>query len=808
MRQRSRSFDAQGSPEVRAADVGRRLLAAPELSHVLEEVVRGACETSGAERALLRLYSSRTRLFEPRAFAGCDDRLMRELSNADVRADRFGARNDGDERQFVVDTTRYERGGFPDRALCRDRSPGLLLCFLPSTGSEPCGYLALEIPPGEMPAWARAQHRSLAALASMASLAVESALLRGSLDQKGVELSLASEKLKDVQRLKDNFMAVVSHELRTPLTSIKAYAEMMSRALKSARPEIVSEFTSVILNESDRLDQVFNDILRVSDLENGRPYIVTDELDLMAALRDLLEEQRDEFRQAEISLALEASTDSLPLRADRAGLREVIGHLLDNARKFTEPGGHVVLRVQHGVSAVRLEVEDDGVGIPLDESKRVFERFHQVENGSTRRFGGQGLGLTICRDIVRRHGGQISAESVPAGGTRIIVLLPSKGVVIQPKNLKDLDSSERIHREEFLHLLISFVAETMQVHTTSLMLVDSEEDRLFVEAAVGLADDVVRSVRVRKGEGIAGHVWEQEESLLIRDITMDPRFAGRINHAQYRRNSLLSVPLLRDGECIGVLNVNNKNNGEDCLDEDLYILESIAERIVQALIDFDEFRVGHEKLAGDNAAMSAIIDFGRSRGGLLSQRLRRIGFDIGSELGLDDERLRELGLALRIYDLGLSSVDAEILRKVTPLTAAERQAVDEHVHMGARLGQGFQLPPGVLKLLVHHHENYNGSGYPSGLKGEAIPLGARIVRLVDSAHGALTDRPGRGAWGLDELDELVEREAGRVFCPRVAPIFLRLLREAREELEGLLEKPSDAHLVSEEPELAGAPKGY
>jgi hypothetical protein len=799
--------DGNAWPAAGSGELGRRLLQGGELSQVLQNIVEGVRATLGAERVLLRLYNSRTRLFEPRAFAGCDDQLIHELSNADVSLDQVTSLMDTVGSQFVLGGDALERSVFPDRQLRRARSWGILLCDLPAAGSGPQGYLAVEVPPGAPADWATSQEQTLSCMAAMASLAISSARLHGRLEQKGVELSLASEKLKDVQKLKDNFVGVVSHELRTPLTSIKAYAEMMSRAMESAKPETVSEFTKVILHESDRLEQAFNDILKVSELENSRAHLITDEMDLMVMLREVLDEQRDEFRQAELSIALEAPTEVMPVRADRAGLREVLFHLLENARKFTEPGGRVILRLRHGVSAVRIEVEDDGVGIPEDELRRVFERFHQVDNGSTRRFGGQGLGLTICRDIVRRHGGQIWAEAGQEKGARIVVLLPSKGVVIQPMQLKSLDASEKIHREEFLHLLISFVAETMQVHTTSLMLVDKADERLYVEAAVGLADDIVRSVRLRKGEAIAGHVWETNRSLLIGDITRDPRFTGRLNHAQYKRNSLLSVPILRGGDCIGVLNVNNKNSGEDCGEEDLLLLEAIAARAEHALRDFDVFRVGHRRLVADNAALSAIIDLGRGRGSRLRHRLGGMGFDTGRRLGLDAAGLRQLSLGLRIYDLGLSVVDAEILRKVTPLTPGERRSVDDHVHAGAELAQGIELPPGILKILVHHHENSDGTGYPDGLSGEAIPLGARIVRLVDFAHGALTDRPGRLAWDLDSLEELVERESGKVFCPRVTPIFLGLLREGRAEVELLLKQPSETQRVCEEPEFAYVPQG-
>jgi len=789
-------IDAPAPP----AELGRRLLAAGDLGSTLQAVADGLAEALGVERVLLRVYNARTELFEPRAFSGCEPELVHELSNADVTLGQLGGLLGSTPDPVVLLRERIIESSFADRHLCRAYSDGLLLAPFPPTETGPQGYAVVEIPPGSQPHWGDKQVEAFGRLTSMAALAIEAARLRGRLEHKSMELSLASEKLKDLQELKDNFVATVSHELRTPLTSVKAYAEMILRAGDEIELKTVREFTGVIMAESDRLEQVCADVLKISQLESGRAHMVQEDMDFAELVREVADEFSDAIREADLSMALSGVSDVVDIRADRVGLRQVLEHLMDNAIKFTPPAGRIDVRLREGVGVLRVEVEDTGIGIPEREQARIFERFHQVENGSTRPYGGQGLGLTICRDIVRWHGGRIWAESTGENGSRLVMLLPSKGVVIQPSGLRDLGPAERMHREGFLHLLVGFVAETIGAHTTSIMLIDDEHDRLYVEAAVGLADEVVRHVRQRKGEGIAGYVWETNRSLLVQDIEEDARFPGRLNRAQYSDGSLLSVPLLDGDKCIGVINVNNKADGDGFTEEDRLLLEAISERVATALLSYDQYQSHFRRLNVSNAALSAIVDLGRDRGGALRQRLSSIGFETAQALGLQTDELRALAFALRTYDLGLSQVNDDILLKFTPLSPQERASVEEHVRAGAELAKGLELPAPVLKVLVHHHEDFDGGGYPDGLSGEAIPLAARIVRLVDFCRGASSDRPGRAAWSFDEIEKALESGIGAQFCPRVTPIFLRLMREGQDELEAILSSGRAAELVAVGPE--------
>jgi len=194
-----------------------------------------------------------------------------------------------------------------------------------------------------------------------------------------------------------------------------------------------------------------------------------------------------------------------------------------------------------------------------------------------------------------------------------------------------------------------------------------------------------------------------------------------------------------------------------------------------------------------------MLDVGRERQSAIRELFAKVGVTNGRRLGLDEEQLRSLAYALRTYDVGLNEISGRILRKVTPLSRDERQRIEEHVRLGAELVADLEPSPQVRKLILHHHENVDGSGYPDGLRGEAIPVGARIVRLVDVLSALLQDRPFRSAVPLGPAIGLVEEGVGQAYCPRVTPVFLEVVDENASRIREVLapvtaESPAEIEL--------------
>ncbi|WP_355659930.1 sensor histidine kinase [Halomonas salifodinae] len=245
----------------------------------------------------------------------------------------------------------------------------------------------------------------------------------------GEELRAANERLRELDRLKDEFVAMVSHELRTPLTSIRAFAEILrdGKDLPDAKRE---QFLEVVVQESQRLSRLIEEILDLARLESGRLTLNPQRLDLAVLARHGL--AAVERLQAERGVTLESSieVEEAWVVGDPDRLAQVIINLLDNAGKFADDDQpRVRLTLSRQKAHYRLAVEDNGPGIAEDERERVFEKFHQIkqQQGGKRRHRpkGSGLGLPISRGIVAHLGGRLWVEPAPTlGGASLIMELP------------------------------------------------------------------------------------------------------------------------------------------------------------------------------------------------------------------------------------------------------------------------------------------------------------------------------------------------------------------------------------------------
>jgi len=248
------------------------------------------------------------------------------------------------------------------------------------------------------------------------------------LEESNVKLGAANEELKELDRLKSDLLANVSHELRTPLTAIKGYTDYILERKLGPISEKQEKGLVVVQRNLDRLSKSINALLDFSRMDVGRislniqPFVLGPLVDLIhTSLRSELEKKRLSFR-AELEPELPA------IIADREKVSAVLENLIINAIKFTPEGGSIAVSAARRPGAARpsaeIRVADTGVGIPPDQIGKVFNRFHQVDGSSTRRFGGVGLGLAIVKSILEAHGATIEVESQPGRGTAFRFVLP------------------------------------------------------------------------------------------------------------------------------------------------------------------------------------------------------------------------------------------------------------------------------------------------------------------------------------------------------------------------------------------------
>ena len=260
------------------------------------------------------------------------------------------------------------------------------------------------------------------------------------LEQRVAERTAALEQaladLKEMDRLKSEFLSNISHELRTPLTPIKGYLPVLLREefgpLTSSQRRVLGHIAQSV----DRLHRLIDDLLTFMQWESGEIGLALGGASVAKVVEEALARAAAGVEEKGVEVTTEIAADLPQIRADAAALARALGHLVENAVKFTPQGGHVTVTARlvqpsplpPGPPAprqfVELAVRDTGIGIPSEAIPRIFERFYQVDSSSTRQHGGTGLGLAIVKRILDAHAAPIAVESLPGQGTTFSIRLP------------------------------------------------------------------------------------------------------------------------------------------------------------------------------------------------------------------------------------------------------------------------------------------------------------------------------------------------------------------------------------------------
>ena len=260
-----------------------------------------------------------------------------------------------------------------------------------------------------------------------------SAMAKGDLDERvpvssqdevgrlAVAFNQMADELAEVDRQRRDLVANVSHELRTPISALRATLENLDDGVVQPDPPLIA----TMLAQTERLQRLVGQLLDLSRLESGATPLHL----LRFPVADLLEAVADEgaLHAPSVTFTVDVEPAMLALDGDPERLHQVIANLTDNAARFTPEGGEIVLRARRDGEVVRLEVLDEGPGIPPEVMSRVFERFYRTDDSRSRDEGGSGLGLAIARWVVDLHGGRIRAEAREPHGCRMVVELPDGG---------------------------------------------------------------------------------------------------------------------------------------------------------------------------------------------------------------------------------------------------------------------------------------------------------------------------------------------------------------------------------------------
>jgi signal transduction histidine kinase len=257
---------------------------------------------------------------------------------------------------------------------------------------------------------------------------LENVMLYQDMAKMNEEILVANRRLKELDRQKSDFLNVVAHDLRTPLTSIRSYADLLLM-YKDEPGEIREEFLTIISKESVRLGNLIDDFLNLARIESGTMKFAMKTTDIVELIDHTIAVFQGETGRRHISLTREIEPGLPEIIADGDRLGQVLANLLSNATKFTPEGGAISVSAQSiPDNRVEIRVTDTGYGIDPKDHRRIFEKFGQVEDrGDGRVKGGTGLGLTITKEILERHGGRIWVESELGKGARFVFTLPVGG---------------------------------------------------------------------------------------------------------------------------------------------------------------------------------------------------------------------------------------------------------------------------------------------------------------------------------------------------------------------------------------------
>lgn len=230
-------------------------------------------------------------------------------------------------------------------------------------------------------------------------------------------------RLRQLEQVRREFVANVSHELRTPLSIFQGHVETLLETPDVSREELQNSL-QVLMRHSHRLNALVEDLLTLARLESRQGSVELGLVNLQSFFVEMEQDWTLKFSTNQVRLRFNSGAEIPPLQADAFRLEQVMYNLLDNARKYTPPGGEVTVTARRCDDEVEIRVGDTGSGIPKSDLAHIFERFYRADKARSRALGGTGLGLTIVKHIVHLHGGTVRAESVYGKGTTVIIRLP------------------------------------------------------------------------------------------------------------------------------------------------------------------------------------------------------------------------------------------------------------------------------------------------------------------------------------------------------------------------------------------------
>ncbi|MBI4720972.1 MAG: GAF domain-containing protein [Chitinivibrionia bacterium] len=616
--------------------------------------------------------------------------------------------------------------------------------------------------------------RLLAVLSHHLTVAIEKSKLYESLENKINDYRKTIKTLEKANALKTDFCSHVSHELKTPLTAMKAYVETLLVHMDDPHFTKRREFLDIVGRETDRLIRIVRDILDISRIEFGERPLQRKAFGIEQLLADVVSMLQPSLNAKCMHVQM-LVPDALPnVDGDEDLMKQVFINLLNNAIKYSPDESTIRISVEERAVELAVSIADEGIGIPEEALESIFDKYFRVKSEKSIMHDGAGLGLAIVKNIVEQHGGYIAVKSEEDKGSTFTFTVPKEHC------FNDLLGyiSELVSAKEDLHemmqLIVRMIAEMLSAKIVSLMLLDKNRSELFIKVSYGLEDWIVEQTRVKLGEGIAGKVAQSAMPLLIDNIERNEVYTS-LNNPQYETMSLLSVPLFVNKQVVGVINVNNKISGERFDQDDMNLLISFSERMSRALERVRQKDDSHAFLEDTIEAFRKMLEHQDKTKSI--ETLIDLTVRLSRRLGLSEKEVQVIQYVASVHDIGMTRISDDILNKTLDLSSEDKEEIQKHPKTGTDLMRPLEFVELASNMILYHHECVDGSGYPMGLKGEEIPVGSRILAVIDAYQSMVSDKPYRKKLDVDEaVEELIDC-SGTQFDRNVVEAFIDVLRE-------------------------------
>jgi len=615
---------------------------------------------------------------------------------------------------------------------------------------------------------------------------------------------------------KDIFMANISHELRTPLTLMLLPIKPLMNGKYGALPEMVMNILRTINKNSLKLLKMINDLLDLAKLEDDKMRLNFKKVEAVSFCKSIIDSILPTTEERGLTLNFRHSPETVEVVIDSEQFEKVLLNLLSNAIKFTPEGGIITLALDEMDNHVVFTVEDNGEGIPDDMQDIIFDRFSQVDNSSTKRHGGTGIGLSLVKEIVELHKGTVEVNSEIGHGSRFTVKLlkgddhiaeemmerrkADKPVAIK-KRLDDYESIKMsdVVEDKRQFRLIDFAKVTLPeiagidlgTHDSTVLLIDDNDDMLRLISLI-LSEEYNILVATSAEEGLK-IMRDKKPDLVVSDVMM-PGMDGYEFCRQVKLDETLRhTPIM----LVTALSESSKLvEGVDSGADD-YLAKPFDPMVLKARISalLRMRRIEAELALINRNSKIRTEDLIQRQQTLFSSLIKSLVSTIDAKdeythdhsvkvteyciamaesMGLTGTERKDIELAAILHDVGKIGVPESILLKKGKLTDEEFAQIKTHPVKGESIVNQVVELKNVALIVRAHHERYDGRGYPDGLAKQSIPLGARIMAVADSYDAMTSNRPYRNSLSHNTAVKEIVKNSGTQFDPEVVEHFLKL----------------------------------